>query len=171
MSAPLVINNMEFARKALELHDRIAVSHFSRVRDLLDTTEGEIEWRLSGYVNASGRPMLNLQIQGDVQLRCQRCLEPFRYTLDTQTAYLLVADEAAIPLASDEEALAEEEYLAADMQMHVLDLIEDEILLALPYAAKHDEAQCGAGDTLDELKKPNPFAVLQGLKSGKSQNS
>jgi uncharacterized protein len=55
--------------------------------------------------------------------------------------------------------------------MQVLDLVEDEILLALPYAPKHDEAECGTHGTLNELKKPSPFAILQGLKTGKNQHN
>ena len=53
----------------------------------------------------------------------------------------------------------------------VQDLIEDEVLLALPYAPRHDEAICGGGDVQDGLKKPSPFAVLQGLKTGKSPHN
>ena len=167
MPAQLVINNIEFARKALELHDRIAVSQFSRLQDLLSSTEGMLDWRLKGSVNAAGRPMLELQVQGEVQLQCQRCMEPLAFGLHVDETYVIVADEAMIPVSVEDEATAEEDFIVADAQMRVLDLIEDEVLLSLPYAPRHDEAICGTDAAMDGLKKPSPFAVLQGLKTGK----
>ena len=167
MPAPLVINNIEFARKALELHDRIAVSQFSRLQDLLNSADGMLDCWLKGSVNAAGKATLALQVRGEVQLQCQRCMEPFVFSLDIDETYVIVTDEAMIPISIEDEATAEEDFIVADAQMRVLDLIEDEVLLALPYAPKHDDAICGADETMDGLKKPSPFAVLQGLKTGK----
>ena len=171
MAAPLVINNIDFARKALEIHDRIPVSQFSRLRDLLSAVDGELECRLQGVVGETRKPALRLQVRGEVQLQCQRCLEPLAFGLDIDETYIIVADEAAIPVSAEDEATTEENFIVADTQMRVQDLIEDEVLLALPYAPRHDEAICGGDDVQDELKKPSPFAVLQGLKTGKSQHN
>ena len=170
MPAPLVINNIEFARKALELHDRIAVSQFSRLQDLLSTSDGTLDYHIKGGVDAAGKPVLELQVQGEVQLQCQRCMEPLVFSLDIDQAYVIVTDEAMIPASMEDEATAEEDFIVADAQMRVLNLIEDEVLLSLPYAPKHDDAICGPDETMDGLKKPSPFAVLQGLKTGKSKN-
>jgi uncharacterized protein len=172
MPAQPAINSIEFARKALEIHDRIAVSQFSRLSDLLSGGGGELDYRLAGGSNAEGKPVLRLHAQGDVMLQCQRCLEAFKFELDIDSTFIIVTDEAKIPAASeDDEELSEDDYLVADAQMQVLDLIEDELLLALPYAPKHVEAECGASGTLKELKKPSPFAILQGLKTGKNQHN
>lgn len=170
MPAPLVINNIDFARKALEVHDRIAVSQFSRARDLLSSTDSELDYRLAGSVNNEGQPTLRLRVQGELQLQCQRCLDPLAFKLDIDSTFIVAADEAAIPAtAEDDEVFTDEDYIIADTQMQVLDLLEDEVLLALPYTPKHDETQCGASGMLNELKKPSPFAVLQGLKTGKPE--
>jgi len=171
MPAQAVINSIEFARKALEIHDRIAVSQFSRLRGLLSPAEDVLDYRLAGGTNAEGKPVLHLQVQGELELLCQRCLEPFRFNLEIDSVFVVVADEAEIPLIDeDDEALSDQDYLVADERMSVFNLIEDEILLALPYAPKHDEAQCSASSALHELKKSSPFAVLQGLKTNKSKN-
>ena len=171
MAAPLVINNIEFARKALELHDRIPVSQFARLHDVLSGDSGALDYHLKGGVSATGKPTLELQVRGEVQLRCQRCLDPFAFDLDIDETYVIVADETAIPASVEDEATTEEDFIVADPQMRVLDMVEDEVLLALPYAPKHDESVCSGGDKLDELKKPSPFAALQGLKTGKSQHN
>lgn len=164
----LSINNIEFARKALEIHDIIAVSQFSRLRETLSSDEGVLNCRLVGSVSSEGKPRLQLYVQGTLQLSCQRCLEPFEFELDITSNFTIVADERAIPPESDDHD--DEDYLVAETQMQVIELIEDEVLLALPLAPKHDDDQCAASSKLNELKKPSPFAVLQGLKTGKSQN-
>lgn len=171
MAAPLVINNIEFARKALEIHDRIAVSQFSRLRDLLVDDAGELDCRLNGDVSSAGKPVLRLRVHGPLRLSCQRCLESLAFDLDVDETYVIVSDEAAIPVTSEDEATAEENFIVIDSQMRVLDLIEDEVLLSVPYAPRHDDAICGGHDVQDGLKKPSPFAVLQGLKTGKSQHN
>ena len=172
MAAPsnqgVIINSIEFARKALEIHDTIAVSRFSRLREALASSEGALDCRLKGSVSVDGKPRLQLYVQGVLQLSCQRCLEPFEFELDIASSFLIVPDEGAIPSSEDESD--DEDYLVAEAHMQVIDLIEDEILLALPLSPKHEIERCGASGKLNELKKPSPFAVLQGLKTGKSQN-
>jgi uncharacterized protein len=159
-----VINSIEFARKLLEIHDTIAVLQFSRLRDMLASSSGMLDYRVvGGGVNENGLPRLQLFVQGSLQLICQRCLEPFGHELDIASNFLIVLNESAIPSPEDESD--EENYLIAETQMRVIDLIEDEILLALPLAPKHKVSQCGATAKLDELKNPGPFAVLQALKT------
>lgn len=167
MTAQHIINSMEFARKALQIHDTIAVSQFSRLQDALASPQGVLDWRLLGDVNNEGKPSLHLHVTGALELTCQRCLEPYHYDLDIHSDFIVVADEAALP--PEEDDLDEQDYLVADAQMQVAELIEDEVLLALPLAPKHALQDCSAADAVSEQAKPNPFAVLQSLKAGKSR--
>ncbi|OAM52995.1 hypothetical protein A7981_06075 [Methylovorus sp. MM2] len=164
----MIINNIEFARKALEFHDTIAVSQFLRLHDAIASDKGALNWHLLGSVDSGGKMTLQLQVQGSLELICQRCLEPFEFNLDIYSKFILVMNESDIP--SEDDDSGDEDYLLADTQMQVNELIEDEILLALPLAPKHDDEDCSASDKVNALKKPSPFAVLQGLKTGKNQN-
>jgi len=168
MTAQPIINSIEFARKALEFHDTIVVSQFSRLHDALSSNESVLDWQLQGEVNSEGKPVLHLHVQGSLNLTCQRCLEPLEFNLNVNSDFIVVANEADLP--PEDEDVDERDYLVADAQMQVAELIEDEVLLALPYAPKHDFGSCGASGNVDELKKPNPFAVLQSLKAGKNRN-
>ncbi len=167
-----VINSAEFAKKALELHDIIAVSQFSRLSDVVASSVGMLNYRLVGGVDTGGKPSLELYVQGGLQLVCQRCLEPFKFELDIASKFFIVADEDAIPELEEHgpEVDGDEDYLVAEAQMHVFDLIEDEILLALPLAPRHEAEACSGDTKLNELKKPSPFAALQGWKASKKQN-
>lgn len=58
--------------------------------------------------------------------------------------------------------------LLSQAEMPVLELIEDELLLALPMAPRHADDSCaitGGEAETNAFKKPNPFARLEALKS------
>ena len=55
-SNDVTIDTLDFARKALEIHDTIAVSQFPRLADSLSTPDGALEYRLAGYVDADRKP-------------------------------------------------------------------------------------------------------------------
>jgi uncharacterized protein len=167
MAAQNIINSIEFARKALEIHGTIPVSQFPRLQDAYASADGALNWRLLGNVN-DGKPTLQLKVSGGLGLTCQRCLEAMSYNIDISTLYYLVPDEDAIP--SEEEDLDDRDYLVAETHMQVSELIEDEVLLAMPLAPKHEQEDCAVKGSRLELGKPNPFAVLQGLKSGKHRD-
>ncbi len=168
MTAQHIINNIEFARKAYEIHDTIADSHLSRLGESLAEVGNQLSWGLVGGVAADSKPWLRLKVVGKLMLCCQRCLEPMQYDLDLESLFFLVPDEGSIPL--DEDNLDDQEYLVADEKMQVLDLLEDEILLALPLAPKHDPNECRASGSAEGAVKPNPFDVLKAFKANKSQN-
>ena len=164
-----VINSQDFARKALEFHDILPLLRFSRLVELLADTDGSVNIDLIGSVNKSSMPTLHLKVQTTLKLTCQRCLDSFEYPLDLTSSFIIVPSEAAIPSPDSDEYDDEVDYLVAETQMPVIDLVEDEILLALPLAPKHPDGVC-ADVSRVELEKPSPFAVLKGLKTGKSQN-
>lgn len=167
MTAQHIINSIEFARKSLEIHDIIPVFEMTRVQDMLFSQESVLSWRLVGLLDDDNKPMLNLQVNGTVNLICGRCLESFAFDLNIDSLFVILADESLLP--SEQDDIEDEvDYLVADPQMQVSQLIEDEVLLALPYAPKHDINVCGVKDKVIEVGKPNPFKVLQGLKINKS---
>ena len=53
--------------------------------------------------------------------------------------------------------------MVLENELDIFTLLEDQILMALPISPKHE--QCG-NNHLDKINqdKPNPFAVLAGLK-------
>ncbi len=162
MVTQVIINGLEFAQKALEIHGKISNSQLSRLHDLLYSDVGKLDYSVQGNINAEGVPALRLQMKGLLSLVCQRCLEPMEFQLDWQVEYRLVASEEKLPAPEDESDNAD--YLVADPQMNVQQLVEDEILLALPLAPKHGNADCAGLSAASAVHKENPFRVLQGLK-------
>ena len=72
-------------------------------------------------------------------LECQRCLAPFAYPVAQRTVTVLARSE------SDADALdaeSDDEVLVADHPLEPVALVEDELLLTLPFAPMHAEGAC-----------------------------
>jgi len=162
MTAQHIINSLEFARKSHAIHDTIAASQLMRIKDWLASNAGSLNWSLVGEISASGEPRLHFELNGILQVACQRCLEPIQLNLDLKSEFILVKDESEIPVVDEE--VDDKDYLVADEAFDVMQLIEDEVLLAMPYAPMHDIKDCPAGDAVTKLKAPNPFATLKDFK-------
>ena len=166
MTAQHIINSIEFTRKSLEIRDTIAHSELQRAKDALTSDTESLDWRLTGEIDVGGKAKLHLTLTGKVGVPCQRCLEPMMIALNISSEFFLVKDESEIP--SEEEDIEDHDYIIADAEMNVLQLVEDEILLALPFAPKHEIKDCAVKAEVSELKAPNSFAALRDLKVVKS---
>jgi uncharacterized protein len=134
---------------------------------------GEAAWSVTGHHrHPAGRPeeiRLHLVASAEVWLTCQRCLQPLREALavDRTLRFVPGEDEAA---RLDEEG--EEDVLALPRRLRLSELLEDELILALPLVPRH--VACEPPRALVEPEpaaevtapaEPSPFAVLAGWKA------
>jgi uncharacterized protein len=135
----------------------------------------KVRWRARGELRNPGHhhPQIWVHLDADAQmpLVCQRCLHPVDVPLQVQRSFRFVADEATAAAEDDE---SEEDLLALSRSFDLLELVEDELLMELPVAPRHDlcpeAVKMSAVDADFEAaaaEKENPFAVLGRLKSGK----
>ena len=156
---PALIDGFEFAAAGATQQGVWAVGDFPRLRDMLASGAGEIRYEINGVHDARGRPALRVRVLGALLLRCQRCLEPMRFEVDTDETLVLAATQAEID-AEPADASAPDRLLAGE-EMRVRDLLEDELILALPYAPRHEGCEAGAAAGGDE--RISPFAGLRGM--------
>jgi uncharacterized protein len=149
-----------FARDSRVLEGTFAVADFERLHDLLAEVAGEVSWRLEGFKGERGELLLQLTVSGRVSLACQRCLEAIAFDLDVDS--LLEIVPAGVELSQDELEDDTRDFLPVDGELEVGELIEDEILLALPVAPRHEK--CGLPEAAEAGERINPFAALAGLK-------
>lgn len=166
----MVVDALEFSGAGRVLEGSRAAFEFTRLcQGLPAPQDTEIAWRVAGRRDAgTGRLWLNVQAQGSVRLICQRCLGSFVLPLQVANTVGLVRNQAQLDALDALETAGEGsdvEYLVADRQLDVLALIEDELILALPYAPRHDVCPEAADEPepRDETK-PSPFAVLEQLR-------
>ena len=156
---PALIDGFEFAAAGARQQGVWAVGDFPRLRDMLASGAGEIRYEIDGMRDERDRPALRVRIRGALQLRCQRCLEPMRFDVDTDETLVLAATQAEID-AEPLDAQSRDRLLAAD-DLQVRDLLEDELILALPYAPRHEGCEVGADGEGDA--RISPFAGLRGM--------
>ena len=99
-----------------------------------------VDWTIEGLASAEGRPALAIAIEAEVPLVCQRCLGRMAWKVSQSTEVLLAHDEGE--LASLDEG-SEGEVILADRPLDAATLVEDELVLTLPFAPRH-EGGCAA---------------------------
>ena len=160
-----VIDSFGYCRLAERRNGVLPVTALQRLSEDTADNSGELTWELQGGTDQLGHSRLDLSVTGTVQLICQRCLTPFTHTIDSNSSLILGRDEAevdGIEAVLDDESV---DVIVGSATFNVIELIEDEALLALPLAPKHEA--CPDQASLDALKaagKPSPFAVLKNLK-------
>ncbi|MDB5763491.1 MAG: hypothetical protein JWQ21_2486 [Herminiimonas sp.] len=160
-----VIDGFEFCRLKERREGEIAVSDFARLVEELGNKSGTLQWSLQGGADKLDHPQLTLSVSGVVQLRCQRCLAPFAFTIASESILILAKDEASADEIDDLLADDTIDVIVGSRSLDVIGLIEDEALLALPISPKH--ATCldqATADALNNTKADSPFSVLKNLK-------
>jgi uncharacterized protein len=132
----------------------------------------DVEWSAQGELRPvpAGRPetWLSLSARTTVRLQCQRCLCAMDVPLGVSRRFRFVADEVSAERLDEE---IEDEVLVLGRSLDLHELVEDELLLAMPIVPRHDvcpEAPTlsfGEEDVDDQPGAPaHPFAVLAALK-------
>lgn len=139
-----------------------------------DMSLGAVDWQAEGQrVNAPGdeQSWLSLHAQTSAWLTCQRCLQPWQLPLTVDARIRFVRGEAE---AEALDAELEEDVLAMPRWLNLRELIEDELLLALPLVPRHSHCPNPLPMSVGEealqpeaTQEAHPFAALQALKLGK----
>jgi uncharacterized protein len=153
---------MVAARRGYE--GRLPLSSMERLRGSLLDTEGEVRFSLEFDHDALKVPYVELRIDAGLPLECQRSLQRFVYPVQLVQRLGMIRDEA-------EEAALPEGYepllVPEDGLLHPAELVEDELILALPTVpvmpgSEAVEREWSADE--EEVRQANPFSALAGLK-------
>jgi uncharacterized protein len=136
-----------------------------RLAPAVDAASARIAWRIAGGHDALGHPELSLGLEGIVFLVCQRCLGPFAVPVVQQTELLLARDEAELARLDAEEP----EVVLAGAPLDPVTLVEDELLLSLPFSPRHAKDQCVAAAPGPAAPQAvaSAFARLAALRPGR----
>jgi uncharacterized protein len=164
MSEQAVIDNLEFARHGSVLQGELAIARLDRLQALLFSSQGLLNYTLSGKTGAKGESLLECCIDGRLVLQCQRCLEALEYPLHVVSTLKVVKGLTQFDDVGDEDEAVDS--IPASAAMNVSALLEEEILLNLPISPLHAPGACreqsGAKSVKDE--RTNPFGALAALK-------
>lgn len=170
---PAKLDVEAFAKAGASLEGTLPLRSLERfsASTVASVESDRVAWRARGEHRAvrGGAPQiwLHIEAQAGVMLECQRCLAPVAARVEARRSFLFVHGEnTAAELDSD----SEDDVLAMTHSLDLTELIEDELLLALPLVPRHDvcpEPLVAQESTeLPEGDAPHPFAALAALKRG-----
>ena len=167
-----------FAQNGAQLAGDVLLSKLQRLAQDLYRLDAEfaskaVHWTARGesvaVAGGVAQSWLRLQIHGSAPLQCQRCLQGMNHPIELERSFRFVKDEAQANAQDDD---CEEDLLVASKQFQLLELIEDELIMALPFAPTHEvcpvavKLEASSEDFEAALaQKPKAFAALGELKS------
>lgn len=151
----------KLAARGQVLSGSVATAELHRLAATVLATEAVVEVDLA-FAPGDAVAEIHGHMRVGVILTCERCLEPVEIALAAAPALGLVrSDEDAAQLPARLEPC----FVPAE-ELDLFDLVEEELLLALPIVARHQEA-CGWLGSLDPVAPEtaeSPFRVLERLK-------
>jgi len=150
---------------------REPLASFQRLGAMLESDAGDVEVQLRFFIDEQRLRRIDGMVRTEVQVLCQRCLQPMSVPLDSEFAVAVVwSDDEAEHLPRELDP-----YIAGEEPQDIRDLIEDELIISLPFVSYHEPGQCAAAGYENAEPEPeepaptreNPFKVLEQLKSGK----
>ncbi len=174
---PRQLDAKAFARAATPLTATQSLAAFPRLAaEVHGAAEGlQVNWTAEGELRpgAEGQDQvwLHVQARAHLPLMCQRCMTRMEQDVQSNRWFRFAADEASAAVLDEE---VEEDVLALDVPLDLLELVEDELLMSLPLVPRHEtcpsevklEAKDDAFDDASEAK-PHPFAALASLRLDK----
>lgn len=170
---PLRLDVEAFAAEGAALEGAWPLADFVRIAESIPsdaprTGEEEVRWHARGERRAlrggAHQTWLQLEAGCAAWLQCQRCLGPVRVPLEVRRRFRFVPGEDA---AAELDAASEDDVLASSRALDLRELIEDELLLAMPLVPLHEVCPeplpVATGQEVGE-EKAQPFAALAGWK-------
>jgi uncharacterized protein len=146
----------------LSFDGEVALTSMPRLQDRLQVANGGaqvVQARLS-FGKEHGANVARVRVAAEVPLRCERCMGLISWPVKTAATLALVADMSS----ADAAPAGLEPVLAEHGRVVLRDLVEEELLLALPLIARHDDAaDCAAGSVAADEITQQPFAQLKDL--------
>ena len=135
----------------------IPLAEFGRLTAALASREGHAVGSV-GFSRESGVAVAEVKVEAPLELRCQRCFGAIKWPVSACGRVALVGEGEDADRAPPEL----ETILAPDHRISLRDLVEEELLLALPLAALHPESQCAtaAAGAEPAEERQRPFAQL-----------
>lgn len=167
---PVTIDPVKAAQKRSDYEGVIPLVNLTRLTESLLDKQGEVAVRVECGTDQQGLTVIQGSASCEVSVTCERCGDAMTLSLDCSFAYTPVKpdDDAALELIPERYDVIEKDEHG---EINLRQLVEDELILALPLFPMHDEAVCAVsaasmsfGDIGPEPEKPNPFAVLAELK-------
>ena len=123
------------ADRQADIAFEIPLSRLPRVQAQIAGAKGAVRG-IAHFRREAGLRVAEVELEGEAQLVCQRCLAPMTWPLASETRVAILANE------KDADGIPQEleTVYAPDDRIRVADLVEEELLLTLPLVPLHESA-------------------------------
>jgi uncharacterized protein len=162
---PKIIDPIHLAEKRRFFDGELPLSVMTRLSTKIENLDDSVFFQLD-FTKIGKLAVTKGSIRAKIQMQCQSCLQLLEIAVDSDVNLAVVQSEeqAALLPEAYEALLCEQENMVFE------DIIEDEILLALPVIPKHQH-RCFERQQTDltidskgQSTKDSPFSVLATLK-------
>ena len=146
----------------------IPLAKLDRLHDLLypgnrAEPEHSIDVRFEFLRNEYDLPMVRGRLKTRLELECQRCLDPLEIPLELDFQLMVDASDDLVRSSSVDTLYSDDGYI------DIYTVVEDELILAIPLVALHDDRACNEHwrhpEQSEAAVTDNPFSVLRKLKT------
>lgn len=166
---PKQVDAVKLVNVNQRLKAKINTENLTRLKAAVVNSSEFVECEIEFHQDESKHRLMTGSIQTHVSLICQRCLEAVNLPIHSDFQIGLVFnDDQSVQLPRSYEPVELDE----EGRINLWDVMEDEVLLALPMLPTHAEGECQlktftepqAEITEFNDERENPFAVLAKLK-------
>ena len=146
---PEYIYPARLAGQGRRLRGLMRLTNMTRLAEWIETRDGSVAVEAAFFDTEKGLHRARGEVSGTLTVRCQRCMEPMELPVRSGLKLQFVEEASQIEPEGD--------YAIVRMTRgptSLLEVIEDELILALPMAPMHPEGRCGATVTTHSSKSP-----------------
>jgi uncharacterized protein len=126
------------ADRGIGLKGELELKALPRLNDILHADRGSVSADLR-FRKRGGWLTVELEYAATIELTCQRCLEEFAYPVGARVEMALVESETGESVPEGCESL-----IVEDGRLRPIDVVEDELIMALPLVPRHARSDdCG----------------------------
>jgi len=167
---PTFIEPKQLALETSNLKGKVALAQMTRLHESLCDVQGDaqIDWLFT--MDEKGRPTIQGDVQAQLLIPCQRCLQPMQWFCNAKVALIILINGQNEELPASYEAVT-----LTSTPVSLIRLVEDELILALPIVTMHNkcpsnEYQLAESFLENDTYQNNPFSVLSEIKKMKMGN-
>mgnify|MGYP000880284414 CR=1 FL=1 len=173
---PAYVDTRKVFLQQTQIKGIVALERLSRFKESLASDVGKIWVSLNFSINESGQKLIRGKLSADIEVFCQRCLEPLTINLVDEIKLILLSDENEI----NRLAANLDPWVCSNYRLYLARMIEEQLILCMPLITYHPDRVCldklkykgralaqevdsaQENKTMDDPK--NPFHILKTLK-------
>lgn len=139
MFEPKEIDPLRFCKLAQVWEADASLSGFPRLAS--EFTQAQLFCRVAGRIDKHEGCVLHVEVRGEADLTCQRCLGVLTHDIAIERDVYLVRNEAELERRDADPELSGDVILMG-AKLNLIELVEDEVLLGLPLTPMHAPGVC-----------------------------